>query len=269
MGRSDILLLELNFYYADLPERLAFRRLLRALCQQGACFAGRGLVQRGPGFRDLPFASPFDAHNELLHFDFRQLDRILADPDQRLVQVEMVNAVGLGLPGDEEVEIVRYTTISDAAARSDNHPIAIVTDGSLLQPRPDMPALDRIQARSTAARVLAVFHNLVRTTRPAYAAITSEYFMECPADLHADPGSLAFGTFYIGEPFVGPDNLAHIRRLYAGAHIEPLAQGLFITTSELFSPQGQGSGWDTTTFYTRSRRVARIIASCYRPLHRP
>jgi hypothetical protein len=228
--------LELNFYFANLPEVEAFTRLVTTLLALGAKFTGTGYAHRGEGLRDKPFASTHDSVLEPVPIrDVTDLTRSLADPDIRLVQVYMEGATSTM---SNVAEIVTYLSISPEAAHTDRHPLAIWTDGEVFSG----PLREKYtqRARKVGRRTYERFRALIEALRPAYAAITSEWSLECPADLRRDPRSLAFRNFFVSRAHLEEANLAYIQRLYSRAYIEPMGDGLYISCSKEFNPLGRG-----------------------------
>jgi hypothetical protein len=227
--------LELNFYFHDVPEHIAFRHFVNALIELGAEFTGEALAHIGPD-ADAPFGFPHDWPREIIN-----------NSDTRPVSVYMVNAGGLGTP---EIEHVGYVGISRAAAESDRHPIGIDTDGK--------PFADdnRIRAESIGDKAYKRFLALVEATHPAYAAITLEHGLKCPADLRLSSSRHDFSDFFLDESYIGAENLMAILQLYGEAYVKEIGDGLYFSCNEYFNPQRIAVPDDPS----RHAEVARIIA---------
>jgi hypothetical protein len=247
--------LELGFYFANIPESDAFTQLVTALIGNGAKLTGEASARRGAGFKDMAFASISDSPlPEPLTTDVSTIMRSLTDPDVRIIEVYMHGATGLTL---NTAEIVTYLSISREAVRTDKHPMAILTEGELFSGtlRHDFPQ----RARKAGMQVYHRFFALIEALQPAYAAITVENPLECPTDLRRDPRSLAFCDFFLSRAYIGASKLRTIQTLFTGAFIEPMGDGLYISCTEEFNPEGRSL--DAEYAQRRSVDVAKLIAS--------
>lgn len=224
-------LLELNFYFGSLPEQDALARVIRALDAAGARFAGEGLAHFGPDAHE-PFSFSHEWPRQRVQFDLEDLDLVMADPDLRLVGVYMFDAGGMGQPNI--AEFVGYMGISRQAARADRHPIGIDTNGVPFSPTPDQ--FDPVEAVQVGQRAYRRFLAVVKATRPAYAAILPAHVLQCPTDLRLGPTPYNFLDFYVGGNYLGARNVATIRQLYQGAHIETADSGAYVSCSPYFNP---------------------------------
>lgn len=244
---------ELNFYYADIGEQAALGRLMRALIELGAEFVGEGLVHVGANAQK-PFGSPYDLPCETMNFTLSDLDILLADPEKRLVEVYFYNAVGLAQK--DVAEEVMFVSISEEAARSDKHPVALHTDGDAFSYPPEYTDIAR--AQEGGKQVYERFTMLVKKTRPAYAAITYEYYMKCPMDLRVDSYHYEFNDFFVSEVYLGSARIDAVQRLYHGAYVERLGDGIYLSCYEYFNPRGVELRDDDLA---RGAAMAQIIAS--------
>jgi hypothetical protein len=254
MRRPQGPFLEISFYFAELSEADALTRLVASLIERGASFTGEGYAHLGPGLRDEPFESPTDLIQESVTIkDMAALERHLADPDVRVVEVLLENATGTA-PG--VAEIVTLLRISPEAAIVDKHPLVIWTDGDvfshLLSPQ------ERAQAQAVGEQVYRLFRALVERLEPSYAAITSEIPLECPTDLRSDPRSGAFREFFVKRVFLGARNTDRLRELFADAYIEEIAGGLYVSCYEFSNPEGNSLDSEAALF--KSYEVAKLIA---------
>ena len=119
--------LGLQFYWRDSSCQGLLNRVVIALLQRGAYFAGTVTAEAGAGVRDAKFDYPFGVRPTSLRV--RNFDEYLTyvnDPDYRVYDVMMNRATGT----TERAEIVTPLGISKKAALEDNHPIAIWTEVS-------------------------------------------------------------------------------------------------------------------------------------------
>ena len=122
--------LEVNFYFADIPDAAAFVRVLAALTSEGAQFIGNGLVHRVPQINLRPFGGITDESSEWVPIaSLQEAEAHATAVDTRLVQVDMTGASTALRRGRE---LVAYVDISPEAAAVDHHPIAIWSTGTLL-----------------------------------------------------------------------------------------------------------------------------------------
>jgi hypothetical protein len=242
--------LEFGFYFS-LPESEAFARLIGALLNQDAQFAGTGGAHLGASIRNERFGSIHEQDLQTVPIsnlaDFR---RYLSDPDSRLVEVQMQEASGTT---SEVVETVGYLSISQTAAVTDRHPLAISTEATLFS-----GPQDRERANAVGKRAYRRFRLLIEAANPSYAAITVEYALECPADLRRDPRSIAFRDFYVSEQYLGTDKLKVVEGLFNGAFVERIGEGLYISCNEAFNPKEIKK--DSEEAAWQSVEVAKVIA---------
>ena len=245
--------LELSFYFTQLLSAQAYLRVITELSRLGASFTGEAYAHRGREIGHEPFASIHDRDLERVTVNtVADLVQMLDDADTRLVQTHMTEAVGLA---QDAAEIVTYVAISPEAAPVDQHPVAIWTEGELFSG-------DLRQSESTKPAGLLVyrrFRALLETLQPAYAAITNEYGMECPADLRRDPRSHAFRDFFVSGAYVGASTLDRIKTVFADAYVESIGHGLYISSTAEFNPNNQSV--DATQATRQSGEVARLLAA--------
>jgi hypothetical protein len=118
--------------------------------------------------------------------------------------------------------------------KDDRLPIEIVADGTLYSGE-FMPR-QRALGFEAGLRVYTRFLLLTKAVRPTYAAITVEVSLPTPSHLRTGYRSRAFGSFYISEVALGPRNLRRIADAFAGAYIENVGEGLYISTHAPFNP---------------------------------
>jgi hypothetical protein len=257
MKRPNPPFLELGFYFANIPEADAFARLITTLLSLGATFTGEASMHRGIGIREKPFASITDAPlPELVTLDAATLMRSLVDPDIRLIEVYLDGAIGVAR---NAAEIVSYVSVSPEAAHADRHPLAILTEAEIFSGSLRQRFARR--ARRAGRQVYQRLRALVEATRPAYAAITVEFPLQCPTDLRRDPRSLAFRDFFVSGTYIGAPNLAVAKNLFAGAFVEPLTDGLYISCTKDFNPDGRNLPVEDAQ--RRSVEQAKLIASLH------
>jgi hypothetical protein len=246
--------LEFGFYFGVTPERDALTQLVKVLLQGGAKFGGTASVHRGKGVRDELFASIHDLELETVSVsNSADMGLLLADPNIRLIQVDMEGASGMTR---ELIEPVGYQSISSTAAHIDRHPLAVRTEAAPFSGPPSQPAGSG--AKEAGKQAYLRFRFLVAELRPAYSAITIEYALECPADLRSDPRSLAFRDFYVSEQFIGADKLRVVENLFEGAFQERIGDGLYVSSSDVFNPMGVGKDAEESAW--QSVEVAKLIA---------
>jgi hypothetical protein len=194
--------LEVSFYFAETPDAVAFMRVLGALASEGARFAGTGTIDRRLDLGRRPFTGNNDEQQEsesVLIANLQEAEAYATTADTHLVQVDMFEASTAMRNG---VEIVRYAHISDEAAASDHHPIAISATGTHFDGLPQ-DKQQRRQRQQFGSRVYKRFLNLICRLEPSYAALTVEMPLECPTDLQRDPRSYAFTNFYVSATYLG------------------------------------------------------------------
>jgi hypothetical protein len=255
MKRPTPPFLELGLYFAQSADAESFAQLVDTLVGVGAKFAGNGTVHHGKGFRDQSFASITDFALEPVtvrnRTDFIQHSR---DPDRRLIQIYMEGASGIK---HEVTEIIGYESISEEAAHQDHHPLAIWTEGIIFSGTPEQQSTAR--AQEIGRQLYERLRLLLEALKPSYAAITVEYSLECPTDLRRDVRSLAFRDFFVSGTCVGMNNLRTVSDLFQGAYIETVADGLYISCTPEFNPQG--NRLDNEYAQWQSMEVAKLIAA--------
>jgi hypothetical protein len=254
-NRPDPPFLELGFYFADTPEADAFARLVETLIALGATLTGSGSAHRGSGIRGKSFASVTDKHlPEPVTVDALSLTQVLTDPDIRVVEVAMKDSIGIA---QNAPELVSYVNISPEAARTDRHPLAVITEGEVFCGTLREHFARRRHEAGTA--VYSRFRELVLALDPAYASITVEWPLECPTDLRRDSRSGAFRDFFVGGSYLASEELGLLQELFSGAFVEPLANGLYISSSEDFNPERRSLGAESAQW--RSVDAAKLIAT--------
>jgi hypothetical protein len=254
MKRPEPPLLGLSFYFADISEADAFSRLVMALLHMGAKFTGHASVHRGAGVRNRPFASTIDEPiPEPVTLDISVMTQILTEPDIRVIEIYIDGAIGIAR---DTAEIISYVSISSEASHTDRHPLAIWTEGWLFEGT--FPKKYPKRSRKAGRQVYELFCSLIESEKPAYAAITTEIFLECPADLRRDPRSYAFLDFFVSGKFLGTSNLTKIQKIFHGAYVEEVGDGLYISCTKNFNPEGISLDPEDATWH--SLQVAKLIA---------
>jgi hypothetical protein len=160
------------------------------------------------------------------------------------MRVELNKALGKG-SGE-----LTYNWISEKASQIDTHPIVLLTSGQNLN---KLVSGSKSKSDSMARNAYKCFIALVNETLPTYAAITVEYGLECLTDLRDDPISLAFRDFYIDNNHLSKKNLNRLLKLYSGAYIETLENGVYISSSG-FNPKFR------SVQFRNDSRASKIIA---------
>jgi hypothetical protein len=246
---------ELSFYFSDMPESSVMRLMVKSLLDRDAEFAGVGNVHQGEGIKEKPYAGIMESLlNEVRISSMDELDRILDDQNSRLVQIIMNRATGVNL---HTSEILTFTSISPEAAIHDQHPIAIWTEGDLFSGTFIRHITN--QAKKFGKQIYQRFIELLPELNPAYAAITSEWGLECPFDLRHDPRSISFIDFYVSRSFIGSDGIESIRKRLSNYYQEVIADGIYISGFEFLNPLGIGI--DSEQAEVNSMFVSRMIAN--------
>jgi hypothetical protein len=247
--------IELGFYFSSKRDLELFHQFVLLLLEKGAKLSGIGYIHRGKGIRDIPFASIHDHDlEEVSIFDKADLDRYYHDRDIRLVEVDLHQALGLQM---DAFEIATLVGNSQEASVRDSHPIVLWADGSTFS-IPDRAVNGAREERTRQGKIIyEYFRSIVDDLRPSYAAITSEEALECPTDLRKDHKSLAFKDFYISVDYIGENNLRLIREEFSQAYIEPMADGIYISTYKYMNPEN--IGLDSHVSSEKSFLVARLI----------
>lgn len=226
--------LELSFYFSSLPEASVMRLLTSALLDRNAVYAGTGYVHLGKGIRDKPFDEITDpVLSEVIITSDNNVEGILKDPNARLIQVLMNNATGAN---SRTSEIITFLSISAEAANHDRHPIGIWTEGELLSG--NFPQHYPNQTAKFGKRIYECFINLITHLNPDYAAITSEWALECPYDLRRDPRSLSFINLYLNRLFIGEKGFEKIRKEFSQYYQEMVVDGIYVSGSKYLNPIG-------------------------------
>jgi hypothetical protein len=119
--------MELNFYSHDVDEHDAFRRVVLSTMGVEPSFFANVQVARGPAIRVERFRTPTDLDRQALRIaNLGQLGALLADPDVRVVRVELVPERPIA---DNTLEIVIYQGFYVDAPIVDNYVIAVWVEG--------------------------------------------------------------------------------------------------------------------------------------------
>jgi|GEM_PF-6237950 len=232
--------LKLQFYFdnADRTPKQSYLQMLNTLVELGATLSGQGLAISGRGIEKLPsrmFGLDSNMQMKRLQFEPSNIDEVLDVADQILWHTYVYNAVGLA---DSSVaEEVTHVDISDNAVLHDYHPVAILSEYKVFKTSKS-PFDVNTQIANARSRVLKRFFALIAKTRPLYGAITSAEALACPTDLSIGTDSLAFKDFYVDREFIGSQNYSYIVEIYDGAYMEEVGNGIYISTSPFFNPEG-------------------------------
>jgi hypothetical protein len=132
--------------------------------------------------------------------------------------------------------LLTYGSISEEAARYGyQRPIAIWTSADTFSGLPDY--LDEKLMQQEGRRIYKRFCAFIEYTQPSYASITCENDLGCPYDLRRAPNPDAFRTFFVSEAYAGRVRLEKLHTMFAGAHIEQVHDGLYISCDPYFSPK--------------------------------
>ena len=226
--------LEISFYFSNMPETAVIRLLVKSLLEQGAKFTGIGKAHSGNNINGKPFdLITCSLLHEVSISSMYDVDRVLNDQDKRLIQIQMTNVTR---PNPRTVEILTFLSISPEAANYDHHPITIWTEGGSFCG--NFPQLYRGRVTQFGNKIYHFFIDILGKLYPDYAAITVEWPLECPYDLHQDPRSLSFKDFYISQPFIGETEFGKIRQEFSTAYQEVVANGVYISGYKYLNPSG-------------------------------
>jgi len=248
--------LEFNFFFSDENEENSFLKLLTTLMELGTELVGTARVHQVDNVKYRKFAGISDKPLKTIAFNsLADVEQIVHREDIRLIQLDLLNATTVA---KDIIEILTYVSISKKASEIDNHPLAIWTEGIWTEwanYNGNLRKNYEEQARISGKKAYKRFLHLVKQLRPAYAAITVEWPLECPTDLRLDPRSLAFTNFFISSDYVGVSNLNSIRDLFTKAYIEPIANGLYISCWEFLNPDQKNDNSE------KGIDIAKIITS--------
>lgn len=223
--------LEFNFYWAEVAEEEAFVRLVAALLALGARFRRSDITS------------------------MEDLEQCLTDPHETLIQVHMEGATNAtrGV-----AEIVTFTTIAEDVAQYDHRPLAIWTEGQWTEAWQHETKAGVQHTRTIGRRAKERFCALIEQTHPSYAAITVSDSLPTPYELRRKRYGHAFHDFYVSALYLGREAIDEITRLFAGAYIEPVADGVYISCWEYLNPRGKKL---TTGLEAKKSAVAHYIAA--------
>jgi hypothetical protein len=237
--------LEVGAYFADGTDASNFRTVLNVLCRAGAVTTGMvGLWSESAG----QFAGIHDRPIEHSLVEPSSVDTMLADPASRVAQVYLLV--------EGETAILTYLSISEEAASSDHHPIALWLSGEDVWE--DMYGGDAAPERGDAARNLLLL--LAEQTPLSYGALTVEYGLECPFDLAREGKSEAFCDFVLSTKSFAANELDEIQTICAGAHIERHSFGVYVSSTPVFNRSGTG----LADGHERSCLVGEVVANTMR-----
>jgi len=222
--------MESGFYSTGISDADALSLLIRTVFERGALFSGHALVWRQDDARISPFESPKSLDFEEVACDQPTLMKMLNEGNTRVLQVDVQNATGLVRARNE---IITYSRIPPEVMGTDSHPVAIWTEGGAFDPYLSKGAMKKV-----GDRAYRVFRELVPLLSPAYASITIEWGLECPAELRQGHGSQAFQDFYASKDVLGHQVMAKLELLFKHGYIEKLHHGKYFSSWEFFNPEG-------------------------------
>lgn len=220
--------LEFQVYFP--PDRHAsLSGFARELAEGGGQLAGIARIHRGLARLPREWASIHEIPlTDVSIDDTADLVRIEANPIERLVQVYMNDVTRLGLGC---VEIVTFVSLPVDVVPICGHPLAVWTDGTLLDgPRDERRSLHTWGGRF-GRRALEFFVRLIGLG-PAYAVVTTSERMPCPTSLLREP-SFVFRDFYLSGPLVNNAGVHQLVAEYgsAGAEVTQFAGGRLVLGS--------------------------------------
>jgi hypothetical protein len=254
MTRSpDAPFVECGFYFANLGDADSLAHLVRSVVRLGARPTGEVEGFRGPNIRQRPFEMTVaDVPRERMIAKGPMLESVLNDPNIQLMEVHLQDAIGLA---PDAIEIATYSLISAEATLLDHHAVCIAAEGVVFSG--PVPPTGKGRLRKAGRRVYERFLAITNLARPAYAAITCEYGLECPTDLRHEQGSLAFSDFYASEEYLGRQSLEDLQSLFAEAYVERTADGLYFSCYAPVNPEATDLGESASYL---SDDAAKIIA---------
>lgn len=246
-------LMELAFYWPELPRLEAFARVVNYCLAHGGRFSGQILVTEEPGARSHRFTHLFERTVRVINITAAQLQQKLQDEDTDVVKVGIWSAIGVA---DSVPEIVTYNAVSPAASRVDKPSIAIVSEGWGYPTEFKPPGYERM-ARKKGRRSYEKFIDICNAFDPDYAANLGEEYLPCRFDLRRGEGERSFDNFYVSERAYQASTLAAIDALYHDAYRERLRGGLYVSTWWMFNPREVTLANEARR--ERSARVARLL----------
>lgn len=241
--------LELGYYLPACPPRDAFLRVVGAALQEGARVSGHVAFSE---LTDPRFDWVSELETEEVVLKAEEVLPLCERADRFVVELGVYGASGLN---DDRLEAITYVGLPKESVAIDRHPIAILTEGYDL----DQPG--RSAARKAGRMVFERFSRLVEHIRPAYAAITGEWSLNCLSALRVDPRTIAFRDCYISKAFVGEASLQRILKHAEGAFIQPLADGVCISAWEVLNPMRVS--FSSTDCQVMSERIARELGTLW------
>ncbi len=234
MQRPTPPLLELGFYFSDRSDYVALEQVVASLAHGGAQLSGTIHVQRGANVRATPFCGADDLPTASVALTSRaELHQQLLWPDQRVISVGMRGA----LPSTDEPAEVALLPISERARYIDQHPISIALSGRRLRNPAEVGRGTAADAR-LGLQVYRLFRQLVEELRPTYATLAIERRLRSPIDLREQPDPLLFHDCFVQQQLLATRDAETLARLFADAHREVLADGLYLSGTQYFNPQG-------------------------------
>jgi hypothetical protein len=235
MRRPQPPFLELGFYMEPLPDAAALGLMARALRSMGVRFSGEAVVRHGG-------PSPDDVTLEDIAVGEREIVQRLESPTSTLFAVGAPGAAG----GASDV-----LTRTGGWNAAPHNAIAIWTDDVVFD-RPDAEAARFVRER---------FAQVVEAVRPMYAAITVEEGLPSPVRLRRDPRTRAFNDFYLSSELVARVGASRLADLYEHAHREPLAGGVYVSSTPALNSRGIAAKGDR---WTASMALARAVGEAVR-----
>jgi len=258
--------LQCGFYFDTLSEAEAFAHMTEYLLARRAEFTGRVMVVHGSGVRtqnvrwELLWGS--DERTQGIKeesIDRPQLMAYLVDSNVKVLQVGLKNVIATSANGND---IVGYVPMSRSASASgkDKHAIEILSEGAVFCGPPGNKPSSAERRMGKHAR--ETFLSVVEVLSPAYATITVEIELKNPWELAHGLSYRAFSDFFVNEGYIGPENAHRISKMYRGAYIEKVKNGLYVSCYGPFNPND--TNVDTDERLQWSAEVATMIAARHR-----
>lgn len=238
--QPDAPFLEYNFYRRDSSNQENFLRFVNSLQKLGAEFTGKGYVHDLVSDTSMPkgyFANIND--QPVWEYPIHSIDDVLQvmnNPNIRLVQLEFIN---VDILSPDIISRLTYLPVSEKAQKIDNHPIALWTDGSEFS----MPE-NEDQIYKLGMKAYELFKKLIKEMNPLYAAITSEWGLECLFDIYQNRKSYSFTDFYLNcdtpDKFFTKSKVVESLDKF-DLYIEDLFSGIYISTYPGFNKFRQNS----------------------------
>jgi len=241
----------LDFYFSDRSSADALRDVAISCLSTGAAFSGEIVASRFANARAVSFSNIFADEIRTEKIKITELQPVMEDKDIRIVKIGMHNAIGLL---DGRPELLSLKSISEYARQFDSHPVGIISEGWEF----NAPGYEGI-ARDKGRKCYATFLHHCHLLSPDYAAILNEDSLRSVHDLKPEESLDQFRDFFVNSMRYGTALTEKICTLYSDAYIEPLNNGVYISTCDFLNPTRTSIGVEESR--TRSRVVADLLTS--------